>query len=97
MYTLLFTETANKQLDNLETNPALKARAKSVQKTLGLLETNPRHPGLNTHKYSAFTGPNGEEVFEAYAQNKTPGTYRVFWYYGPNKNIITILTITPYP
>lgn len=52
-----------------------------VQKTLGFLETNPRHPGLHTHKYDGYSGPNKEQVFEAYVENKTPGAYRVFFYY----------------
>ena len=75
-----------------------------VNKTLGLLETNPRHPSLNTHKYDSITGPDGEEVFEAYAQNRTPGAYRVFFVYGPDRMegkkripVITIVAITPHP
>jgi hypothetical protein len=49
-------------------------------------------------------GPNGEEVFEAYAQNETPGAYRVFFLYGPDRTegkkriaVLTIIAITPYP
>jgi hypothetical protein len=61
------------------------------------LETNPRHPGLNTHKYTALQSLLGEEVFEAYAENKTPAAYRIFWYYGPNKKEITIIAITQHP
>lgn len=64
---------------------------------LALLETNPSHPGLNTHKFSSLKGPGGEDVFEAYAENKTPAAWRVFWYYGPDKRQITILAITPHP
>jgi hypothetical protein len=51
----------------LEANPAFAKRLKSVRAALGKLQTNPRHPGLNTHKYSTIQGENGEEVFEAYA------------------------------
>ena len=40
---------------------------------------------------------NGEKVFEAYAQQRTPGAYRVFWYYGPERGMITIVAITPHP
>lgn len=61
------------------------------------MEANPRHPGLNTRKYSSLVGANGEEVFEAYAENKTSAAYRIFWYYGPGKNVITIISITPHP
>jgi len=42
-------------------------------------------------------GPRGEKVFEAYAEQGTPAAYRIFWIYGPAKNEITILAITPHP
>jgi hypothetical protein len=61
------------------------------------IEANPRHPSLNTHKFNAMFGPGGEDVFEAYAENNTPGSYRIFWHYGPGKDVITIIAITPHP
>lgn len=96
-FELLFTDRAAADLDALEADAGLAKRLKAVRKALGLLETNPRHPGLNTHKFSSLNGPGGEEVFEAYAENKTPAAWRIFWHYGPNKKQITILTITPHP
>lgn len=96
-FDLLFTDEASKTLDKLEADASLKKRLKAVRKALGYLETNPRHPGLNTHKFTSLAGPNDEEVFEAYAENRTPAAYRIFWYYGPNKGYITILAITPHP
>lgn len=96
-FKLLFTEQAAIDLDHLENSKHLSKRFKAVRKALGYLETNPRHPGLNTHKYNAIEGPNSEEVFEAYAENRTPAAYRIFWYYGPGKNTITILAITSHP
>ena len=97
MFRLQFTTTAESQLEQLQKNNALRKRLKAVLKALAYLETNPRHPGLNTHKYTAFSGPADEEVFEAYAENKTPAAYRIFWYYGPNKKQITIVAVTPHP
>lgn len=72
---------------------------KQVYKTLELLANNPRHPGLQTHEYDAIQNPHApkEKVFEAYAQNRTSGAYRVFWCYGPAKNQLTIIAITPHP
>jgi hypothetical protein len=67
-----------------------------VLKTLGLMATNLRHPSLKTHKYDTLSDPN-EEVFEAYVENKTPAAFRVFWYYGPEKKVITVIAITPHP
>lgn len=96
-FKIVFSEEAEEQYSNLESNKSLLKRLKSVRKALGYLEVNPRHQGLNTHKYSSMFGPNGEEIFEAYAENNTPGACRIFWYYGPDKNKITILAITPHP
>ena len=72
---------------------------KQVHKTLEFLANNPRHPSLQTHEYDAIPNPfkATEKIFEAYTQNKTPGAYRVFWCYGPNKQQITVLAITPHP
>ncbi len=96
-FSLVFTDEAEQQYKKLEQSPALEKRLKAVRKTLAFLENNPRHPSLNTHKYSSLNGKNGEEIFEAYAENKTPQAYRIFWHYGVGKNTITIIAITPHP
>ncbi|MDZ4772511.1 MAG: hypothetical protein SGI72_05195 [Planctomycetota bacterium] len=72
---------------------------KQVEKCVRLLLENPRHPGLHTHEYDSIEHPidKSEKVFEAYVQNRTPGAYRVFWCYGPDKGDITIIAITPHP
>ena len=96
-FTLKFTAQAQANLKSLEDDKSLLKRVKAVRKALGYLETNPRHPGLGTHKYASLSGPRGEDVFEAYAENKTPAAYRIFWFYGPEKKEITIIAITPHP
>lgn len=96
-FTLIATPTACKQLKELERDNGLVKRHKAVRKTLGLMETNLHHPSLNTHEYKSLKGAHGEKVFEAYAESKTPAAYRIFWHYGPGKNEITILAITPHP
>ncbi len=72
---------------------------KQVHGCIQKLLNDPRHPSLNTHKYDSLEHPYDENqpVFEAYAQNQTPGAYRVFWCYGPGKGEITIIAITPHP
>lgn len=70
---------------------------KQVAKTIRFLGENPRHPSLHTHEYDTLTKMLGERVFEAYAQNRTPAAYRVFWYYGPGKQRITVFMITRHP
>lgn len=62
-----------------------------------MLEANPRHPGLNSHKYAELKGANGEDVWESYVENRTPSAWRVFWHYGPGKDTVTIVSITPHP
>lgn len=102
---LRFTPTADEQLTRIENDPSLKGVLRQVRKTLGYLETNLRAKSLQTHEYKSLTRRYGKKVFEAYAQQKTPGAYRVFWHYGPDKvdkngeriAIITIVAITPHP
>jgi hypothetical protein len=97
MFALLFTATAVEQLKELERDRGLAKRLKAVRKTLGLLETNPRHPGLQSHRFQSLTGPGGEDVYEVYAEQATPAAYRIFWCYGPQRGQITILAITSHP
>lgn len=101
---LRLTPSAQDGLRALEEDPHSAGVLKQVRKTLALLETNLRHPSLNTHKFRSLQGPGGEEVFEAYVQNQTPGAFRVFFYYGPDRiergrriAVLTILAITPHP
>lgn len=101
---LILTPDALATLNRLKTNPAEAGLYKQVLKTLGLLETNLRHPSLNTHEYTSLRGKAGEKVYEAYVQNNTPGAYRVFFYYGPDRvskegrvPILTIMAIVPHP
>ncbi len=97
MHELIFTPQADADLRELGKNPSQKEILKAVRKCLGLLETNLRHPSLNTHEFRSLKGPNGEKVFEAYAPQKTPGAYRVFSYYGSDRGMITIVAITRHP
>ena len=96
-FNLHFAKEAQEQLAALRDNAALAKRSKAVMSALGKLENNPRHPGLNTHKFATRRGKNGEDMFEAYAENNTPGAYRIFWYYGPEKNMISVIAITRHP
>ncbi|MFH1958379.1 MAG: hypothetical protein ABIJ15_07890 [bacterium] len=96
-FILNFTKSAEEQLKNLKRDKGLKERKKAVDKALKFLQTNPRHPGLRTHKYETLKGPGDEPVFESYAGQNTPAAYRIFFYYGYSKGEITIIAITPHP
>jgi hypothetical protein len=94
---LSFTISADGQMKKLKHLPHLKKRYKAVIKALGYLINNPRHPGLYTHEYTSLKGPTGGKIFEAYAEQNTPGAYRIFFYYGKIKGEIVITAIIPHP
>jgi hypothetical protein len=96
LFEILLTREAEQQYAALH-NPAQKVVLKAVEKMLKLMGMNLRHPSLKTHEFHGLSGPDGEKIFESYAQNRTAGAYRIFWYYGPGKAKLTILAITPHP
>lgn len=97
MFEIIQTDIVKTQLNVLKKDKGLEKRYKSVIKSLKLLSENPRYPGLHTHEYTSLKGPNGEKVFDAYAESSTPAAYRIFWYYGPERKQITVIAITPHP
>jgi hypothetical protein len=102
---LRFTPSADAELRRITADPSAKTILKQVNKTLGYLETDLRSPSLQTHEFKSLKKRYRQKVFEAYAQNDTPGAFRVFWLYGPDEidskgkrvPIITIVAITPHP
>ena len=99
VFSLRFTTEAKDQLQALELDEDAQnlVKLKRVKKCLAQLAANPRHPGLNSHKFREMTGSRGEEVWESYVENNTPSAWRVFWHYGPDKALITIISITAHP
>lgn len=96
-FKIILDPDAEIELLELFNDHSKKTVAKAVKKTLDYMKVNLKHPSLHTHKFDELQGPNGETIFESYAQNNTPGAYRIFWFYGPEKKEITILAITPHP
>jgi hypothetical protein len=97
-FEIFLSAEAQVQFDELRNSKEKVVVFKAVAKALRLLAENPRHPGLKTHEYSSVQGPDGVKAFEAYAQNNTPGAYRIFFCYHPAQGSrITIITITPHP
>jgi len=97
LFDLEWTDKAKETYELLKADSSQKKRYKAVRKAIKSLAKNSRHPSLQTHEFRSLRGPNGEKVFEAYAEQETPAAYRVFWYYGPSRGIITILAITSHP
>jgi mRNA-degrading endonuclease RelE of RelBE toxin-antitoxin system len=96
-FRLKILEEAKKQIVSLKAKPYLEKRLKAVNNALKKLQENPRHPSLNVHPIDELMGPNGEKIWEAYAENNTPGAYRIFFYYGSERQMISIVSIIPHP
>jgi hypothetical protein len=97
-YTLLFSDEASKVLDDLLRSSHYATKCKKIRKALQLLrDEGPMYPGLQSHKYKTMRGPNGEDVWESYVENKTPGAWRIWWCYGPETETITVYTIGKHP
>jgi len=97
LFKIFLTDPARDQLHKLKTDKGLEKRYNSVKKAIQSLSGSPRHKSLKTHEFSSLKGPNGEKVLEAYAERSTPAAYRVFWYYGPGKNEITVIALASHP
>lgn len=97
IFELHFSNEARDQLKSLKDNKALAKRYKAVKEALKKLQQNPRYPSLQTHEFYSLSGPNKEKIFEAYAEQKTPAAYRIFFFYAGGRGKIEILSITPHP
>jgi hypothetical protein len=96
MHRFIYSDRAKKDLRKLNMS-GQRDKLRKIKNTLDKLQENPRHPGLHTHKNDCFQDNIKEEVFQSYVENNTPGAYRIFWHYGPEKDVITILSIIPHP
>jgi len=95
---IIYTTRAEKDLEELRKDKSQKRILNAVCKSIRFLAENPRHPSLRTHQYHSLPEIYpGQKIWEAYAQDKTPAAYRIFWSYGPSKEQITIITLTPHP
>lgn len=103
-YQLRFATLAQETLDLLNGSLQYAAKLRKVRRTLGLLQINPRHPGLHSHQYENFPGAPKVKVWDSYVENRTPGAWRIWWMYGPDEiqdnqtvAVITVLDIGPHP
>lgn len=92
------TAEAAQILAEMAADPHSTKKIKKVYKTLALLEAHgPGYPSLPSHEYSSLQGPSGQKVWESYVENQPPGAWPVFWYYGPDRGQITVVTILAHP
>lgn len=66
---------------------ALGARVYMSQTKISRIETGRIVPSVT----------DGEEVWESYVENKTPGAWRLWWVYGPGADTLTIVIVGPHP
>jgi hypothetical protein len=70
---------------------------RKIRRAFAYLETNPRHPGLNSHEIDVLSEKYGVRIWESYLENKKAGARRMFWIYGPETKEITIVGIEKHP
>jgi hypothetical protein len=97
-FKLLYNPPAVAELTKLTLDGSLKGRERAVKKALAHLEQNPRHPGLHTHKMKGQRCPHDGDLWQAYAENKRPGAYRITFCYPPGvPDTILIVDIMVHP
>jgi hypothetical protein len=76
---------------------------KKLSKVITFLENNPTHNSLNSHeinelsaRYSKRIGKD-VKVWQSYLENHTPAAGRLYWCYGPDRGVITIIGLEPHP
>jgi hypothetical protein len=78
------TKDADEALNKLQSDQGLKIQLKAVLNALGKLQIDPRHPSLRSSKLHGHSY-NGKDIWHSYAQNETPGAYRIWWIYNTPK------------
>ena len=82
-YQLDRTQDADDALSKLKADNGLRKRLKAVEKALGLLQQDPSYPSLHSSPIHGTECPHDKTLWHSYAENNTPGAYRIFWCYVP--------------
>jgi hypothetical protein len=72
-------------------------RLTKVKKCLVRLGDDPRYRGLATHRYQSLDDTFGEKIWESYVENRMPAAWRIWWFFGPEGNVITAVDLGPHP
>lgn len=96
-YKLLLTDELRDGLKAISQDPAMAGLEFQLKAAITKIAHNPRYKGLNSHKYQSLNDRYGQDIWESYVQNNTPGAWRLFWFYGPEKDEITLVLATPHP
>lgn len=92
---LAFTDRSDAAV--LATKRSNPSKSKKVARTLDLLRTEgPKYPGLNSHSYHGKVD-GYTNVWESYVENRAPSAWRIWWVYGPDADMLTIVAVGPHP
>lgn len=95
---VLLTEDAERIIAGLvKGRKADPARAKKVRKAIDFLAADASHPSLHTHRYENLDAVFGVKIWESYIENKTPASWRMWWFFGPGTDQITVVDLGPHP
>ena len=98
MQEIMITAAAQKELSAVATGRrADPIRAKKLRKAINTLANNPNHPGLHSHRYTSLDNAFDAPIWQSYVENHSPAAWRVWWFYGPGPEQITIVAIGPHP
>lgn len=76
-------KTFSREYKSGHMKPARLEVYKKLNKTLDILEKNPRHPGLHSHPNSSVSKWFGYDVWQSYIENRNSLARRLFWLYDP--------------
>ena len=96
-FKLQITDELREHLKSISQNPAMAGLEFQLKAAITKIAHDSRYKGLNSHKYESLNDRYGQEIWESYVQNNTPGAWRLFWFYGPEKDEITLVLATPHP
>jgi hypothetical protein len=76
--------------------------AKKLFKAIANLASNPFYPALQSHEIEPLTRrfsteSRSDKVFQSYIENQTPSAGRLYWVYGPERQMITLVGPEPHP
>ena len=84
-------------LEDNSLDPDEKGLAKRLFKTIAFLSGNPFHNSLQSHEIDDLSARFGQKVFQSYLENNTSSAGRLFWTYGPERAMITLVGLEPHP
>lgn len=76
--------------------------AKKLFKAIANLARDPFYPALQSHEIPPLTQRFSTrdrtiKVFQSYLENQTPSAGRLYWVYGPERQMITLVGLEPHP